>query len=198
VPFKSKRQQRFMFAAANRGDVPKGAPEKVQKKKAFVEMARELGRAVAQEKTAGFWDTIISKAISTAPIWAPAAAGSYLAGPGYRLEGAAAGAAAGGLGKALGRAAGVKSMEGVAKGLEGQGYGAYRRMAEQIGKGVIPAGAPEHAKQTLKHWGTGGSILAGGAGGLTAGRLLGAQNPYGLQPVFPGLERENPLGIRPQ
>jgi hypothetical protein len=43
-----------------------------------------------------------------------------------------------------------------------------------------------------------GPIGLGAAGGYGAGRLLGLQNPYGLQPVFPGYGRENPYGMRPE
>jgi len=212
MPFKSKRQQRFMFAAEDRGDMPKGTarrwahetpnlkklPEKAKEKKAFAVIARELGQQAALEKRAGLADWLISQGIKTAPFWAPAAAGAYLAGPGYRGEGALVGGLAGGLGRGIGKAMGVKSIEPLAKQVEGKGYEAARAMARRIGSGEAVEGAPAHAKKLLQHWGLGGSVAGGAAGGLAAGRLLGAQNPYGMQPVFPGLGRENPLGVRPQ
>jgi len=100
----------------------------------------------------------------------PALAGYSLAGPGYGLEGALAGAAAGHFLRP-----GV--MEYLAKkspALE-KHIAADPRLAKMVAGGVLGAG-----------------------GGYAAGRLLGARNPYGLQPVFPGLERENPMGLKPE
>ncbi len=169
----------------------------------FAKMAAALGRQYATEKHAGLLDTAISAAGKHVNWWAPAVAGAVLAGPGYRTEGALAGGLAGRLGLRAGRMAGAKSLKGADKFFKGKGLAEHAEAAKQIGRGeavqglVKSKGIPD-AQRVLNQWGTGGA-LAGGAGvGYGAGRLLGAQNPYGMQPVFPGLGKENPMGIRPQ
>jgi len=204
MPFKSKRQQRFMFAAEERNDVPKGTakrwaretpnikklPEKVRKKKAdFEKQARELGEKVAQ-----WW-------MHALRYGGPAAAGAYLAGPGYRMEGALGGALAGHfLGKGLGEYGYLRSQPGVAKAIKGGVP--WQQAAESIRAGrAIGGSAPavtSQMQQALSRAGLAGRLGMGALGGYTAGRLMGLQNPYGLQPVFPGAMQENPMGLRPE
>lgn len=219
MPFKSKSQQRFMFAAEARGDLPKGTarrwahetpnirrlPERVKKskKEACARLAAELGRRHLLEKNAGLADSLINFGSRTFHWWAPAAAGAFLAGPGYRQEGALAGLIASRLGLRAGRMAGLSSLKGGAKFLEGKPLSRYADIAERItsGKtipGFVSAKQLPEAQKLLSHYGLGGAIAGGAAGGFAAGRLLGAQNPYGMQPVFPGWGKENPMGIRPQ
>lgn len=122
MPFKSKAQQRFMFAAEERGDVPKGTakrwakhtpnikklPEKVHKKEKskhaeMLEMAYQMGVKEAMEK-AGFVESALGNLVrGSAHLWGPAVLGAYMAGPENRAWGAGAGMAAGALGKRLGR-----------------------------------------------------------------------------------------------
>lgn len=228
MPFKSKAQQRFMFAAEDRGDVPKGTarrwahhtpdikklPEhKKHEKKAELlrKLAFDLGKCYALatiraeflnaplEKTAipipanlgeAFWKYL--------PILGPAAAGAYLAGPGYRLEGAAGGALAGHtLGRGAGLRMGLKQIPEAAKLLEGGGR--PEQILRMLRSGA--EGAPKVTVQQLAELERAGGIGAaamGAGGGYATGRLLGLQNPYGLQPVFAGAGRENPLGVRPE
>jgi len=147
---------------------------------------------------------------------APAAAGAYLAGPGYRMEGALGGALAGrAMGKGLGRFAYTKASPeiakftetaaaGAAKGAKGVAEAApgWQGMAEGVARGAIPGkGAPvvtPQMQQLMKQYELGGRVAAGAGGGYLAGRALGAQNPYGMQPVFAGAGKENPYGWRPE
>lgn len=198
MPFKSKRQQRFLFAAQERGDVPKGTaerwakhtpnikrlPEKVRKKESqFEEMAREVGRLakVAYVKT-GDWTNLMLRML---PYVGPAVLGAYFAGPGYRVEGGLAGLGAGALGKSVGRAVAAQNIPEAAKLME-----AGSKAPQAL------AGLPSEAAKTLQNYELAGRLIGGAGGGFGVGRILGAQNPYGLQPVFPGLGKENPLGLR--
>lgn len=203
MPFKSKAQQGFMFAAEKRHELPKGTakrwadhtpdikklPEHVKDHKkhaALQKLAFELGKRLAlQQLGIGFGVPALEKTaveipwgwegVSKALRWAlphlgPAAAGAYLAGPGYRMEGAGAGWLAGGLGKQLARSWAMKH---------------------------VPAGAAEEVAKRLSQSELVGSLAGGAGGGYLAGRAMGSQNPYGLQPVFGGVGKENPMGLRP-
>jgi len=123
MPFRSKAQQRFMFAAEDRGELKKGTaeswarktpsikklPEKVEKggrkKEAHLSAAFELGRAEALREAgmtkegAGGLGGVLA---DTKALWLPAAAGSYFAGPEERGTGALLGLGAGALGRRLG------------------------------------------------------------------------------------------------
>lgn len=125
MPFKSQAQRRFMFAAEDRSELPKGTakrwadhtksikslPEHVkqkkQKKEAHLKLAFLLGQKMAMEeagvKTAGAESLIGNVLMRSAHLWGPAGAGAALAGPDYRTEGAMLGLGAGALGKNLGR-----------------------------------------------------------------------------------------------
>jgi len=148
---------------------------------------------------------------------APALGGAYLAGPGYRMEGALGGALAGrAMGKGLGRFAFSKTTPEIAKFTETAAAGAakggkavaegaaptWRGVTEGVAKGAIPGkGAPTvtaQMQQLMKQYELGGRVAAGAGGGYAAGRMLGAQNPYGMQPVFAGAGKENPYGWRPE
>jgi hypothetical protein len=121
MPFKSKAQQRFMFAAEDRGDLPKGTakgwaehtpsikklPEHAKKREAkhaeLLEMAFQLGVKEAMEKS-GIVESALSGLVrGSAHLWGPAALGAYAAGPDNRAWGAGAGMALGSLGKRVGR-----------------------------------------------------------------------------------------------
>lgn len=203
MPFKSKAQQRFMFAAEDRGDISKGTasrwaketpnmkklPERKKHADVFRKLAVEFGRLSAlrdhgAEKTAGVWSQL-------ARYGAPGLAGSYLAGPGYRGEGFLGGMVAG---KMLGP--GLAQWSG--KQL-GKVPGVAEAAAKRIGKGGIN---PQELQKAVQNAGLAGEVAAGAGGGLAAGRMLGLQNPYGLQPVFPGMPQEgrpeNVMGMRPQ
>jgi len=221
MPFKSEAQRKFFHAATEpgfRGDAdiskkdvkkweretPKGKklPEHVSKKAAFVRMATDLGRMHAREKTAGLLDTLVNLGGRYAKYWVPAAGGAILAGPGYHTEGALAGLLAGHLGGRAGEAVGLRGLKGAPQFFEGKPLSAYRATAHQLGAGKAVPGlvnATELGKtqRALRHAKLLGRITGGAAGGYGAGRLLGAQNPYGMQPVFPGMGKENPMGIRP-
>lgn len=219
MPFKSKSQQRFMFAAEERGDVPKGTarrwahetpnikrlPErkKKSKKEACARLAAELGRRHLLEKNAGLLDSLINVGGRTIGWWAPAAGGAILAGPGYREEGALAGLLAGRLGLRAGRMMGARSLKGGTKFFEGKPLSEYSDVARRIGggeavRGLVGAKELPAAQKLIQQYGLGGAVGGGALGGYAAGRLLGAQNPYGMQPVFPGWGKENPMGIRPE
>lgn len=120
MPFKSKAQQRFMFAAENRGQLPKGTaerwaretpniknlPEKVKKtrKQAALITAYNIGfqqalRENNLEKNAGLVGGLLSK---SAPYWIPALAGAAFMGPQNWQTGALLGLAGGALGKHIG------------------------------------------------------------------------------------------------
>lgn len=129
------------------------------------------------------------------PYVAGPATGAYLAGPGYRLEGGLAGFGAAHLAKNVARGMGVKKNPALSKYLE-SGY-----TPEQIMSGLHSGaegfkGVDPSVLKGLKSYELGGTFLGGGAGGLATGRLMGAQNPYGLQPVFSGVGKENPTGQR--
>jgi hypothetical protein len=119
MPFKSKAQQRFMFAAEDRGDLSKGtakrwakhtpdikhlpAHAKKTKHAEMLEMAYHLGVKEAMEKE-GFVESALGSLVTkSAPLWAPAAVGYAMADPENRPMGAMAGLAAGAVGKGLGR-----------------------------------------------------------------------------------------------
>lgn len=198
MPFKSKRQQRFMFAAESRNEIPKGTarrwahetpnieklPERKKKEKNAmnVKTARALGRLHALDQAFGKEAAPLEPLLMSAlRLGAPGAAGYYLAGPGYRTEGLLGGLLAGHM----------------------LGPAAARYLTRKVGPGLTAAaekGAPELAAAAGKGLGEKwlGPVGMGAAGGYGAGRLLGLQNPYGLQPVFPGYGRENPYGMRPE
>jgi len=218
MPFKSEAQRRFFHAAVQpgfRGDAdiskkdvakweretPKG--KKLPEKKAYAKVASDLGRMHAIEKSAGWLDRFIDVAGRHAGWWAPAAGGAVLAGPGYREEGALAGLLAGRLGARGGQALSLRGLKDAPKFFEGKPISAYRDIARRVGAGeavpgLIAAESVPAAQRALRQAGLLGAVGGGAAGGYAAGRLLGAQNPYGMQPVFPGLGKENPMGIRPQ
>lgn len=196
------------------GKKDKKKGKKMTKKSMLIKMATDLGRMHAIEKNAGLLDQLISGATKHVGWWAPAAGGAILAGPGYRGEGALAGLLAGRLGARAAKAYGLRGLKGGAKFFEHPGAPAYHEAARQIGRGeavrildpstqkavatLVEEGGLPAAQRMLRHYGQGGAVGGGLLGGYAAGRLLGAQNPYGMQPVFPGLERENPMGIRPE
>jgi hypothetical protein len=127
MPFRSKAQQRFMFAAEDSGDVPEGTaerwaqetpdikdlPEKAKKKsrskEAALAVAFDIGfsralEEVGLEKTSG----VIGKTLAgTKHLWVPAAAGATFAGEDNRGTGALLGLAGG----ALGRHYGLKGLK---------------------------------------------------------------------------------------
>ena len=187
----------------------KELPERVSKRKKkmaknahFQKMAADLGRMHALEKRGGLLDSAITAAGRHAGWWAPAAGGAILAGPGYREEGALAGLLAGRLGLRAGRMAGAGGLKGGAKYFKGAPLSKYREAARSVGqgeavKGLVTAKELPAAQQALQQAGLLGGVAGGALGGYGAGRLLGAQNPYGMQPVFPGLGKENPMGMRP-
>jgi len=222
MPFESEAQRRFFHAATEpgfRGDAditkkdvknweretPEGKklPERVDKKAALAKMATDLGRMHAFEKNAGWADALIDAAMRYGKYWVPAAGGAYLAGPGYRTEGALEGLAAGHLGGRAGESIGLRGLKGAPKFFKGKPMSAYRETARQIGAGeavpgLVTGKGLSAAQRALQQGSLAGRFAGGAIGGYGAGRLLGAQNPYGMQPVFPGMERENPLGIRPE
>ncbi len=185
--FKSEAQRRFFHAATQPGfrgdaDISKKDATKWEnetpKNKKLPERVKEK---TSMDKTAQYQKIArhLGKlhAMKTAGLGGmalrhgmPALAGSMLAGPGYGLEGALAGAAAGHF----------------------LAPGALKRLAE---KAPSVTKALEKDPKMISGIAKG---LAGAGGGYAAGRLLGARNPYGLQPVFPGLGRENPMGLRPE
>ena len=222
MPFKSEAQRRFFHAATQpgfRGDAditkkdvkkweketPKGKklPERAKKKASYAKLAFKLGRRYALEKNAGLLDPLISIGGRTLGWWAPAAAGAILAGPGYREEGALSGLVAGRLGLRAGRLLGARSLKGGTEFFKGKPLSAYSDVARRIGggeaiHGLVEAKELPAAQRLIQRYGIGGAISEGALGGYAAGRLLGAQNPYGMQPVFPGWNKENPMGIRPE
>lgn len=126
MPFRSKAQQRFMFAAEDRGDLPQGMaeewaketpsikrlPERVKNKgrtkKAALRTAFEVGfscalKEVGLEKRADFLGKTLSR---TKHMWIPGAAGAVVAGPEHRTEGALLGLGGG----ALARHYGLKAL----------------------------------------------------------------------------------------
>ena len=149
-------------------------------------IAYDLGYAHAMEKLAG------GMMHSLLRYGGPAAAGYYLAGPGYRTEGALGGLVAGGLlGGGAGRMALQRMHPEITKATEGM---IAKKMAPRAARssamgqfmgGELPGVSAEQATALARKAELAGSIGVGAAGGYGAGRLLGLQNPYGLQPVFP-------------
>jgi hypothetical protein len=180
----------------------KDLPERVRKKKRkhamYEKIAHDLGKVAAARKLAGMMGTLLRYG-------GPAAAGYYLAGPGYRTEGALGGLAAGYmLGGPAGRFALQRLHPEITKATETAVAGGAVPAAARAGAmgqfsaGQLPGISREMAEQLMRKAELAGSIGVGAAGGYGAGRLLGLQNPYGLQPVFPGYGRENPYGMRPE
>jgi hypothetical protein len=215
VPFKSKSQARKMFALEARNELPKGTarhwaretksmkslPEKVkdhEKKSFYVKMAYNMGQLRAMEKVA-----ISPRAVAAAARAAkagtkaapaslsvlegfgpfarsmmryggPAALGAYLAGPGYRGEGAMLGLTGAALSPGILRTLGERASRG-----------------GEWSKSILGSGHPENVNLATR-------LIAGGGAGYLGGRMLGAQNPYGMQPVFQGAGKENPMGLRPE
>ena len=225
MPFKSKAQQRFMFAAESPGfrgeaDIPKGTarrwahetpnikklPEKKKEKNAMdAKTARALGHLRALDEAFGKEAALGETALRALLRYgAPGAAGYYLAGPGYRTEGLVGGLAAGHLaGPGLARMAMGKMNPEVAAAIASKAKGApgnWREAAQMVRAGTLPGAKDIGALQKQLRMGEKwlGPIGLGAAGGYGAGRMLGLQNPYGLQPVFPGYGRENPYGMRPE
>lgn len=219
MPFKSKAQQRFMFAAEGRGDIPKGTAKRwadhtpnikklPEKKAEFQKAAFELGKAYAiaglyaqmgieTEKTAALPPGIMDKVWRYAPYVAGPLMGTYLAGPGYRVEGAALGFGGAHLAKMVGREMAAKQSPELKKLMEA-GW-KPSEIAHGLRTGDSALKSLPNAPELLKHmqqYETGAAALGGGVGGFGIGRLLGAQNPYGMAPVFPGLEKSNPEGLR--
>jgi hypothetical protein len=125
MPFQSKAQQRFMFAAEDRGDLPKGTasrwahhtpnikslPEKT-KHAELLELAFRFGAQQALEEGGvagsmvkeGFLESALGGMVrGTAHLWAPGALGYYMAGPENGPMGALAGMAAGAAGRPIAR-----------------------------------------------------------------------------------------------
>jgi len=211
----------------SRGEIPKGTArrwahhtpnikklpehkEREKKAETLRKMAFDLGKQYAlemlrneflntspMEKTAWAIPANLGEAFwKYLPILGPAAAGAYLAGPGYRLEGAAGGALAGHtLGRGMGLRYGLKQVPEAAKLLEGGGV-----RAEELLRNWKTYMPKLEAKQLMEIQRARdiSAALAGAGGGYATGRLLGLQNPYGLQPVFAGAGKENPLGVRPE
>jgi len=222
MPFKSKAQQRFMFAAEDRGEIPKGTakrwaahtpslkklPQHAKKKDGpamLRKMAFDLGKLYAletlyaqlnppMEKTSNVPQGLVDTFMKYLPTVGPTLAGAYLAGPGYRGEGALAGFAAGHLGKAVGRHVGVGRNPDLARMRSSLNPDQIMSGLRQRSTGFEHFG-PEVLKH-MEHPELIGGLVGGASGGYAAGRLLGAQNPYGLQPVFGGAGKENPMGIR--
>lgn len=116
MPFRSEAQRRKMYSLEEQGKLPKGTaarweketgdkklPERVStSKKAsfYLKVAQDLGQLHAL-KEAGLDKTALLEGVGkwlvedAAPIWAPAVAGSILAGPDRRVEGAVAGGVGG-------------------------------------------------------------------------------------------------------
>jgi hypothetical protein len=223
MPFKSKAQQRFMFAAEDRGKMPQGTakrwadhtpsikklPEYTKKKDKTTmlrKMAFDLGKVLALNalreqfdpplaKTAGLPPGAADMFMHYLPYVGGPAVGAYLAGPGYRLEGGLAGFGAAHVAKNIARGMGAKKNPALSKYLEAG------HTPEQIMTGLHSGaegfkGLDPSILKNLNNYELGGALLGGGAGGLATGRLMGAQNPYGLQPVFSGVGKENPTGQR--
>jgi len=215
MPFKSKKQQRFMFAAEQRGELPGGTaerwarhtpnikrlPERARTKTSqMLQVAHALGQQLALEhrgvKTAGLESLagrIINKA---APVLAPAAIGAYVGGREHWREGALAG----GL---LGAATAGAIPELIAK---THGFGAgktpyeslhwlqkYKGGAEALEKELARTRAPDVAERLLNNY-KGYHSISGPA--TWAGRLgAGALGGYGIYKFYnPG----RPWGTRNQ
>lgn len=225
MPFKSKAQQRFMFAAEDRGDLPEGTakrwadhtpsfkklPEKVHKRDKTAEFRKaafELGKAYAiaalraqlessSAKTAAFPTSVMELVQHYGPYVAGPLVGTYLAGPGYRAEGALAGLGGAYLAKHFARGMVSKQSPELKKLMDSGWTPAEIARGLRHGDSAFSnmKNAPELLKRMQLHE-AGAAALGGGAGGLVMGRALGAQNPYGMAPVFPGLEKSNPEGLR--
>lgn len=208
MPFRSKAQQRFMFAAEDRGDVPHGTakrwaretpnikrlPEKVKKKKkskgkghskkAALAAAFDIGfsRALEEaglEKTSG----IVGKTLAgTKHLWAPAIAGAVLAGPDYRTEGALLGLAGG----ALGRHYGLKALRRLSFSPE-----ELKTLSKLKSTRKLQKYAPELLKQlnTFEAQKPFLTLAAGALGGAGAGYLgrkaLEPGGPFGSSAMLP-------------
>lgn len=215
--YDSDKQRRFFHAAVSPGfqgketgitkkDVQKRDVESRGKKlpEQIKKTARALGRLHALDQA------FSKEAVSLEPLLAsalrygaPGAAGYYLAGPGYRTEGAIGGMLAGhlagpGMARLLARKMRPELAASVGKkgGPESMSQALEMVRAGKPIEGIKDIGALQKQLQLGEKWI--GPVGAGAAGGFGAGRLLGLQNPYGLQPVFPGYGRENPYGMRPE
>ena len=214
--YDSDAQRRFFHAATSpgfRGEETDITKKDVRKRdiesrgKDLPERAKKAAYALGRLRALD--EAFKKEAISAEPLLkgllrygAPGAAGYYLAGPGYRTEGLLGGLAAGHLaGPGTARMLMGKMHPEIAAQVGAKGGPANWRQAVQAARsgelaGVKDIGALQKQLQLGEKWL--GPIGMGAAGGYGAGRLLGLQNPYGLQPVFPGYGRENPYGMRPE